>query len=102
MLTEQKITDKHEKNANELAPVGVVASRTLACDSVPNARTLLAIVLEGVSSKWDKNVLQVLAAPTSVRITVDGYGAIEPTSFLISQTQARHLATQITELLGPE
>jgi hypothetical protein len=65
-------------------------------------RTLLAVVLEGVSTNWQKNVLQVLAAPTSVRVIVDGQVTVNPTAFLISQAQARHLATQITEILGPE
>ena len=65
-------------------------------------RTLLAVVLEGVSTNWQKNVLQVLATPISVRVMVEGHGTVNPTAFAISQAQARHLATQITEILGPE
>jgi len=64
-------------------------------------KVLLAVVLEGVSAKWQMNVLQVLATPTSVRVPVEGHGIIEPVAFIISQDQARRLATQIVELLGP-
>jgi hypothetical protein len=35
-------------------------------------------------------------------VEVDGHGTIEAPAILLSQTQARHLATQIIELLGPE
>jgi len=65
-------------------------------------KTLLAVVLDGVSPKWQMNVLQVLATSTSVQTTVDGYGTVDPVAFRISPDQARHLATQITELLGRE
>jgi len=62
----------------------------------------LAVVLEGVSPKWQMNILQVLATPTSAPTTVEGHGIVQPLAFRISPDQARHLATQITELLGPE
>jgi hypothetical protein len=62
----------------------------------------LAIVLEGVSEKWGMNVLQILGRPTCAMVEVEGYGTIEAPAILLSQSQARHLATQIIELLGPE
>jgi len=60
----------------------------------------LAIVLEGVSERFQMNVLQVLARRTSVRVAVDGLGIVDPIAYVISASQARHLAEQITELLG--
>jgi hypothetical protein len=62
----------------------------------------LALVLEGVSTKWQANVLQLLATPTSVNVAIDGHGVINPTAFVLSKEQARQLAAQIIELLGPE
>jgi len=60
----------------------------------------LAIVLEGVSEKWQMNVVQILGRPTAATVKVDGYGTIAAAAFLLSPEQARHLAAQITELLG--
>jgi len=65
-----------------------------------NEEEKLAIVLEGVNDRFQMNVLQLLARRTSIRVTVDGYGTVEPTAYVITRDQARHLATQITELLG--
>jgi hypothetical protein len=62
----------------------------------------LAIVLEGVSPEWQRNVLQVLAAPASAKVTLEGRGIIDAMAFSLSPDQARRLATQITELLGPQ
>jgi hypothetical protein len=62
----------------------------------------LAIVLEGVSEKWQMNVLQVLATPTSANVVLEGRGPIDAIAFVLSQAQARHLATLITELLGSD
>ena len=62
----------------------------------------LAILLEGPSEKWQMNVLQILGRPTSAKVELEGRGTIEAPAILLSQTQARHLATQIIEILGPE
>ena len=62
----------------------------------------LAILLEGISEKWGMNVLQILGRPFSAKVEVDGHGGIDTPAILLSQSQARHLATQIIELLGPE
>ena len=66
------------------------------------AKTPLAIVLEGVSARWQMNVIQVLATPASTKVAVEGYGTIDAAGFSLSPDQARRLAAQITELLGPE
>ena len=66
------------------------------------AEVPLAIILEGISEKWEMNVLQILGRPISARVEVDGHGTIDTPAILLSQSQARHLATQIIELLGPE
>ena len=62
----------------------------------------LAILLEGVSEKWGMNVLQILGRPGSAEVEIDGQGTINAPAIVLSQSQARHLATQIIELLGPE
>jgi hypothetical protein len=61
-----------------------------------------AVVLDGVSERWQMNVLQVLACPTRAKVTVEGCGTIDAPAILLTPAQARHLATQITEILGPE
>ena len=61
-----------------------------------------AIVLRGVSEKWQKNLLQVRGCPTTARVEIDGYGLVEAPAILLTQDQARHLATQIIEILGSE
>jgi hypothetical protein len=68
----------------------------------PPAERLLAIVLDGVSEKWQMNVLQVRGCSTSIKVNVDGFGLIEAPAILLKVEQARHLATQIIEILGPE
>jgi hypothetical protein len=75
---------------------------TSAVAKVPRGRIPVAVVLEGVPDEWQKNVLQVLASPTTAEVTVEGCGTIDAVAFRLTQEQARHLATQITELLGPE
>lgn len=62
----------------------------------------LAIILEGVSETWGMNVLQILGRPASAKVELEGLGTIEAPAIFLSQSQARHLATQIIELLGPE
>jgi len=62
----------------------------------------IAIVLDGVPDGWQMNVLQVLATSASALVTLDGPGTIRAPALLISPDQARHLATQIAELLGLE
>ena len=62
----------------------------------------LAIVLDGVSEKWQMNVLQIRGCPTRINVMVDGYGRVDAPAISLSPAQARHLATQITEILGPE
>jgi hypothetical protein len=61
-----------------------------------------AVVLDGVSERWQMNVLQILASPTRAKVTVEGRGTIDAPALVLTPTQARHLATQITEILGPE
>ncbi|HEY7338350.1 MAG TPA: hypothetical protein VH639_25920 [Bryobacteraceae bacterium] len=65
-------------------------------------RTPLAIVVEGVSAQWQINVIQVLAAPASTPVAVEGYGIVNAAGFSLSPDQARRLAAQILELLGRE
>jgi hypothetical protein len=62
----------------------------------------LAIVLDGVSENWQNNVLPILGRPTIATIDIDGIGAVDAPAILLSKDQARHLATLITEILGPE
>jgi len=62
----------------------------------------LAILLDGVSGKWGMNVLQILGRPATAKVELDGHGTIFAPAILLSQSQARHLAAQIIELLGPE
>ena len=71
-------------------------------DPRSTAEVPLAILLEGVSEKWGMNVLQILGRPASAKVEVDGHGTILAPAILLRQAQARHLATQIIELLGPE
>jgi hypothetical protein len=61
-----------------------------------------AILLQGVSEKWQKNVLQIRGSSSRVAVHVDGCGTIRVPAICLSPEQARHLATQITEILGPE
>jgi hypothetical protein len=66
------------------------------------ATTALAIILEGVSDQWQMNVLQIRGCPTRVKVVVDGYGTVDAPAISLTADQVRHLATQITEILGPE
>ena len=61
----------------------------------------LAVVLQGVSKKWQKNVLQVRGCPTRVEVTLDGYGTVDAPAISLTPDQARHLALRILEILGP-
>ena len=62
----------------------------------------LAIVLEGVSEKWQMNILQIRGWPSRVSVTLEGYCTVDAPAISLTPNQARHLATQITEILGPE
>ncbi len=62
--------------------------------------TKLAIVLEGVSENWQMNILQIRGCPTRVKVTLEGYGTVDAAAISLSPNQARHLATQIIEILG--
>jgi len=62
----------------------------------------LAIVLDDVQEQWQTNVLQIRGRPDSASVKVDGYGTIVAAAFVLSPEQARHLATQIIEILGLE
>ncbi len=62
----------------------------------------LAVVLEGVSERWQMNVLQIRGCPTRVKVILDGYGTVDAPAISLTPNQARHLARQITEILGPE
>lgn len=70
--------------------------------SAEAAPVALAIILDGVPELWHMNVLQILGRLTIAQVDLDGYGTIEAPAIRLSQDQARHLSTQITELLGPE
>jgi len=48
------------------------------------------------------NVLHVRGCPTIVKVRVDGKGIVEAPAISLTPDQARHLATQITEIVGPE
>ena len=69
-------------------------------DALPD--TALAIVLEGVSEQWQMNVLQVRGCPRTVKVTLDGFETVEVPAISLRPSQARHLATQIIEVLGTE
>jgi len=71
----------------------------LSAETLPVA---LAVVLEGVPERWQMNVLQIIAQRTNTKVRVDGFGTIEAAAIVLTPDQARHLATQITEILGPE
>ena len=64
--------------------------------------TAFAIVLEGVSEKWQMNVLQIRGCPTRVKVTLDGYGTVDSPAISLTANQARRLAIQIMEILGRE
>jgi hypothetical protein len=64
--------------------------------------TAFAIVLEGVSEKWQMNVLQIRGCTTHIKVVLDGCGTVYAPAISLTPNQARHLATQITEILGPE
>jgi len=62
----------------------------------------LAIVVDGASDKWQSNVLEILGRLALVAVTVEAHGTIDVPTIILRQDQARHLATQIIEILGPE
>jgi hypothetical protein len=64
-----------------------------------SADVRIAIVLDGVSDKWQTNILPVLGQQTVATLNVEGRGEIDAPAIRLSREQARHLATQITELL---
>jgi len=64
--------------------------------------TALAIVLEGAPERWQTNVLQIRGSPVRVNVELDGHGTIDAPAISLSPQQARRLAAQITEILGPE
>ena len=75
----------------------LLASRSEeVCDSA------LAIVLEGVSEEWQMNVLPIRGSPTQIDVTLDGFGTINVPAISLTPGQARRLAAQIIETLGPE
>jgi len=78
------------------------AGREAAMDPSQPQAVPLAILLEGVSENWGMNVLQILGHPTLARVVIDGHGTVEAPAIRLSREQARHLATQIVELLGME
>jgi hypothetical protein len=80
------------------------AARNLKTQSLPRKRSgyRLAIVLDGVPERWQMNVLQIRGYRTRAKVDVEGYGPVDSPAIRLTPSQARHLATQITELLGPE
>ena len=59
----------------------------------------VAIVLEGIKTKWQTHVIQVPGALTTAKVEVDGFGEIDATALVVTKDQARHLAAEIDELL---
>jgi len=67
-----------------------------------NETAPLAVVVDGVSEKWNRNVLQIMAAPGRVHVEVAGHGVVTAPAFRLSRNQARRLAAEITHLLDAE
>ena len=63
------------------------------------ATTPFAIVLEGITTRWQINVIQLRGALTRTKVTLDGYGEIDATALVLSKDHARRLAAEINELL---
>ncbi len=63
------------------------------------ATTPFAIVLEGITARWQINVIQLPGALTRTKVALDGYGEIDSTALVLSKDQARRLAAEINELL---
>jgi len=63
------------------------------------ATTPFAIVLEGITTRWQANVIQLPGALTRTKVALDGYGEIDATALVLSKDQARRLAAEINELL---
>jgi len=61
--------------------------------------TPVAIVLEGITTKWQTHIIQIPGELTSAKVAVDGYGEIDATALVLRKTQARHLVAEINELL---
>jgi hypothetical protein len=79
----------------------VLANEFSKIDNTSRGAALVALVLDGVSAKWQMNLIQMLATPTSLRVNVEGHGTVEPIAFVITQEQARLLVAQIIQTLGP-
>ena len=60
----------------------------------------IAIVLEGVSEKWQRNVIQIRGNAMRVSVELDGHGTINAPAISLTPDQALHLARQISEILG--
>jgi len=60
----------------------------------------IAIVLEGISEKWQMNVIQVRGNATRIYVELDGHDTINAPAISLTPDQALHLARQITEILG--
>lgn len=63
------------------------------------ATTPFAIVLEGITARWQINVIQLPGALTRTKVALDGYGEVDATALVLSQDAARCLAAEIIELL---
>jgi len=63
------------------------------------ATTPFAIVLEGITARWQINVIQLQGALTRTQVALDGYGEIDSTALVLNKDQARRLAAEINELL---
>ena len=63
------------------------------------ATTPFAIVLEGITTRWQTNVIQLPGALTRTRVALDGCGEIDATALVLGKDQARRLAAEINELL---
>jgi hypothetical protein len=73
---------------------------TVETHTVPSPDTRFAIVLNGVSDQWQRNVLQIRGDLIQVQLHLEGYGTIEAPAIALSPEQARHVAEQITEILA--
>ncbi|MBV8847498.1 MAG: hypothetical protein JO307_32205 [Bryobacterales bacterium] len=69
---------------------------------IPESGVKIAIVLDGVPERWQMNVLQIRGHRTVAEVSIEGHGTIEAPAIRLTPNQARHLAAQITELLGSE
>jgi hypothetical protein len=75
-------------------------SANLQIQSEPAADYRFAIVVEGVSERWQMNVIQIRGHATRVTVELDGYGAISAPAVSLTRNQALHLARHIIDLVG--